>query len=79
MQDPNWRHTDRTDHISGAFRRAFRRIGQRRYPPYAHPAMARDLFDIRTTVCLHRMEINRWELAPQTYPQHNEYQNLRTF
>ena len=54
------------EHIGVAFSRAFWRIGKCRYPLYVHPMLARDLFDIRATVCVRRVKQNRWGVAPIT-------------
>ena len=46
----------------------FRSVGQRWCPLFVRPRMARDIFDLWTTVSLRRFESNRWELARNANP-----------
>ena len=64
LPDPQWHRADLVANIGVTPSRIFRRIGMRRYPPYGHRQIARELFGLRETVCLPRMESNRWVLAP---------------
>ena len=45
-----------------------RSVGQRGYPLFVRPRMARDIFNFWTTVSLRRIEFNHWELARNGNP-----------
>ena len=69
--DPHWLRADLVGNIGVTPPMIFGRIGMRRYPPYVHPQMDREMIDPWTFARLRRMESDHWELAPQPNLQRN--------
>ena len=75
-QEPNWKFANLIDTLSAAFWKVSRRVRCRRYPLYATPSRAKDMFDPLHVVCRRRRTRNRWELVPPSGSLGNVYSNL---